>query len=62
MIEEKPHARFKRDGDDLVLHQRLSLADALCGTDISVTTLDGRSLRVSTRDEVIAPNQTKVIR
>lgn len=62
IIDEKPHARFKRDGDDLVLHRRVALADALCGLEFQVQTLDGRTLRISTRDEVISPNSTKVIR
>lgn len=62
IIDEKPHARFKRDGDNLVFHKRISLSEALCGLDFPVQTLDGRTLSISTRDEIITPNSSKIIR
>lgn len=62
ILDEKPHARFKRDGDNLLLTQRLSLGDALCGTEFQVQTLDGRSITVSTHGEVVTPHTSKVIR
>eukprot|EP00775_Hariotina_reticulata_P009080 gene9080-9250_t len=62
VIEEKPHARFKRDGDDLLLQKRLSLSEALCGCEFAVQTLDNRVLTISTRDEIIQPQSTKIIR
>lgn len=53
VIEEKPHPRFRRNGDDLHVDATLSLADALdppaAGTPASrrnVTHLDGRKLEV----------------
>jgi len=37
VVEEKPHDRFKRDGDDLIYEVSIPLADALAGpTDASV--------------------------
>jgi DnaJ family protein B protein 4 len=62
IIDEKPHARFKRDGDNLTMTKRISLSDALCGTEFAVQTLDGRTLTVSTKDDVITPNSSKTIR
>ncbi|KAM0791792.1 hypothetical protein ACM66B_004055 [Microbotryomycetes sp. NB124-2] len=51
VIEEKPHERFKRDGDDLVVEVSVPLIEALCGpssggsTSKSLTTLDGRTIK-----------------
>lgn len=44
VIGEKPHAHFKRRGNDLVYTARISLLQALTDCTISVPTLDGRSL------------------
>lgn len=44
VIEEKPHAVFKRDGNDLVMDQQITLLEALTGGSVDVTTLDGRNL------------------
>ncbi|CAO1624985.1 unnamed protein product [Jaminaea pallidilutea] len=50
IIEEKPHARFTRQGDDLKVTSPLSLVDALdpprVGGKRAVQTLDGRTLSV----------------
>jgi DnaJ family protein B protein 4 len=60
-VGEKEHARFTREGNNLVLKARLSLADALCGTKLSVTTLDGRTLTLPIT-EVVSPGYVKVSR
>jgi DnaJ family protein B protein 4 len=62
IIDEKPHPRFKRDGNDLVLQQRISLADALCGVELNIQTLDNRTLQIPLRDTVITPGMQKVVR
>jgi DnaJ family protein B protein 4 len=62
IIDEKPHERFKREGDNLVLTKRISLSDALCGVEFPVQMLDGRTITVSTKDEVITPHSSKTIR
>ncbi|XVF34446.1 hypothetical protein REPUB_Repub18cG0059600 [Reevesia pubescens] len=36
VIDEKPHDFYKRDGNDLLVNQRVSLADALGGTTINL--------------------------
>ena len=59
MVEEKPHARFKREGNDLLYTHRLPLVEALCGPSFRVQTLDGRSLPVTVQSSV-GPNSVKV--
>jgi DnaJ family protein B protein 4 len=61
VIEEKPHARFQRDGSDLVMDLRLRLVDALCGTKVDIQTLDGRTLSVAV-PEVITPGYLKRVK
>lgn len=61
VVDEKPHNKFRREGNDLVYTHRLSLADALCGTTIQLTHLDGRPLNVDVK-EVVSPHMTKSIR
>ncbi|KAI3750445.1 hypothetical protein L2E82_21081 [Cichorium intybus] len=60
IIDEKPHVVFKRDSNDLVVTQKISLAEALTGYTAQISTLDGRNLRVpinsvisSTYEEVV---------
>jgi molecular chaperone DnaJ len=46
-ISVRPHDRFTRDGEDLILDLPLSFADAALGTEVEVPTMDGSSrLRV----------------
>lgn len=52
VVDEKPHTVFKRDGNDLVIHQRISLLDALTGKTLNLTTLDGRELTIPVQDIV----------
>ncbi|QCE16190.1 DnaJ-like protein subfamily B member 4 [Vigna unguiculata] len=54
VIDEKPHDVFKRDGNDLIVNKRVSLAEAIGGTTINLTTLDGRSLSVQVTD-IVSP-------
>ncbi|CAM8998226.1 unnamed protein product [Rhodiola kirilowii] len=60
VIDEKPHSVFTRDGNDLVLTKRISLAEALTGYTVNVTTLDGRSLSIPINN-VIHPNYEEVV-
>jgi DnaJ-class molecular chaperone len=45
-MEECPHPRFVREGNDLIYTHCVSLTDALCGTTVKVTTLDERILSI----------------
>ncbi|CAA7397211.1 unnamed protein product [Spirodela intermedia] len=60
VIDEKPHEVFKRDGNDLVVHQKIPLAEALAGTTLTLRTLDGRELAVPVTD-VVSPGYELVI-
>eukprot|EP01018_Ginkgo_biloba_P029904 Gb_04555 [translate_table: standard] len=60
VIDEKPHDVYKRDGNDLIVTQKISLAEALTGYTVNLTTLDGRSLSIPITD-VITPGYEKVV-
>ncbi|XP_010558376.1 PREDICTED: dnaJ homolog subfamily B member 13-like [Tarenaya hassleriana] len=61
IIDEKPHAVFKRDGNDLVVTQKISLAEALTDYTVQVTTLDGRTLTIPV-NSVISPSYEEVVK
>uniref|UniRef100_A0A6N2KE10 J domain-containing protein n=1 Tax=Salix viminalis TaxID=40686 RepID=A0A6N2KE10_SALVM len=60
IIDEKPHPLFTRDGTDLVVVQKISLAEALTGYTVHLTTLDGRNLTIPV-NTVIHPNYEEVV-
>lgn len=63
VIDEKPHALYRRDGNDLVINQEITLLEALTGRTLDLTTLDGRSLMIPLTDivkpgsEVVVPDE-----
>ncbi|XP_047334896.1 dnaJ homolog subfamily B member 13-like [Impatiens glandulifera] len=61
IVDEKPHSLFKRDGNDLVLTQKISLVEALTGYTAQVTTLDGRNLTVPI-NSIINPTYEEVVK
>ncbi|XP_054811296.1 uncharacterized protein LOC129312645 [Prosopis cineraria] len=60
IIDEKPHSVFTRDGNDLVVTQKISLAEALTGYTVQLTTLDGRNLTIPINN-VIHPSYEEVV-
>ncbi|CAG7898570.1 unnamed protein product [Brassica rapa] len=46
IIDEKPHPVFTREGNDLIVTHKVSLADALTGYTVNLTTLDGWMLTI----------------
>ncbi|XP_043723732.1 dnaJ homolog subfamily B member 1-like [Telopea speciosissima] len=60
LVDEKPHAMYKRDGNDLLVNQKISLLDALTGKTLNLTTLDGRLLTISLTD-IVKPGYEMVI-
>ncbi|PWA92701.1 DNAJ heat shock family protein [Artemisia annua] len=46
VIDEKPHNTLTRDGNDLVVTKHITLAEALTGYTVNLTTLDGRNLTI----------------
>ena len=61
VIDEKPHEVYKRDGNDLIVTQKIPLAEALTGTTVTLTTLDGRTLTIPCTDVVITPAYEKIV-
>ncbi|XP_062169505.1 uncharacterized protein LOC133875397 [Alnus glutinosa] len=63
VVDEKPHPLYKRDGNDLVVNQEITLLEALTGKTLDLTTLDGRNLTIPMTDiikpgaEVVFPNE-----
>ena len=60
VVDEKPHALFKRDGNDLVITQKILLVEALVGNTLNITTLDGRELTIQVTD-VVKPKFVLVV-
>ncbi|XP_061355036.1 uncharacterized protein LOC133299586 isoform X3 [Gastrolobium bilobum] len=60
IIDEKPHGVFTRDGNDLIVTQKISLVEALTGYTMHLTTLDGRNLNIPINN-VIHPNYEEVV-
>ncbi|CCL99311.1 uncharacterized protein FIBRA_01327 [Fibroporia radiculosa] len=63
VVEEKPHDRFVRDGNDLVSHLSISLVDALAGDGgkRTVEALDGRKLQVTIPSGIVKPGSQTVV-
>lgn len=62
-IEQKPHPRFQRKGDDLFYHAEIDLLTALAGGTIHIEHLDERWLTVNIEpNEPITPGAVKVIK
>ncbi|XP_073150065.1 uncharacterized protein [Henckelia pumila] len=60
IIDENPHRLFTRDGNDLVTTLKISLAEALTGYAVHLTTLDGRNLTIPI-NSVIHPSYEEVV-
>lgn len=60
VIDEKPHSVFTRDGNDLIVTQKISLAEALTGYTVHLTALDGRSLNIPINN-VIHPTYEEIV-
>ena len=60
ILQQKPHPTFERVGNDLVHDVSVPLKDALCGTEVELTHLDRRRLRIKV-PELIAPGYEKRI-
>lgn len=64
VVEEKPHARFTRENNDLVTTLKIPLVDALTGTGAKqvVEHVDGRKIQVAPPSDIVKPGQTTVLR
>lgn len=62
VIDEKPHERFKRKGDDLYTEVTVDLLTALAGGQFHIPHLDDRTLLVQVAaGEILKPGSIKVI-
>lgn len=63
VLDEKAHALFKRNGQDLIMKMDISLTEALTGLKKAVKTLDERTLVIQTvKGEVIKSGDLKMVR
>jgi curved DNA-binding protein len=46
VIKEQPHPLFTRDGNNLVVEKRIPFSKVCLGSDISITSLEGKELKV----------------
>ncbi|NWV00816.1 DJB13 protein, partial [Upupa epops] len=60
VVQEKLHARFRREGDNLVHVATIPLGKALTGCSVEVKTLDGRLLNIPIND-IVDPKYRKVV-
>lgn len=60
IVDERPHDTFKRDGDDLVAVQKITVCEALVGYTAVLTTCDKRILSIPCLD-IIYPGYEKVV-
>ncbi|KAH9856621.1 hypothetical protein C2E23DRAFT_808311 [Lenzites betulinus] len=63
VVEEKPHERFVRDGNNLVAHVKIPLVDALTGSGSKqvVEHLDGRKIQVPVPFGIVKPGQETIL-
>jgi DnaJ homolog subfamily A member 2 len=62
VLQQLKHDVFTRDGNDLHMKQKLTLAEALCGFQFVINHLDGRLLVVRNEPgQIIKPNDVKCI-
>ncbi|XP_074271940.1 uncharacterized protein LOC141595887 [Silene latifolia] len=60
VINEKRHGVFQRDGNDLIISYKVTLAQAIGGTTVNIITLDGRNLSIPVT-EIVTPNFELVV-
>eukprot|EP01004_Peranema_trichophorum_P008240 NODE_6995_length_821_cov_15.810888_g6394_i0.p1 GENE.NODE_6995_length_821_cov_15.810888_g6394_i0~~NODE_6995_length_821_cov_15.810888_g6394_i0.p1 ORF type:complete len:212 (+),score=34.74 NODE_6995_length_821_cov_15.810888_g6394_i0:80-715(+) len=61
VLFEEEHDYFVRRGDDLLYNHQVTLADALSGFEVTITTLDNRQLVIPI-NEVVDTNYIKVVK
>lgn len=62
ILQQKPHERFHRNGDDLDVKHTISLTEALCGFSFVLHHLDGRDILIKQpAGEVVKPGDLKAV-
>ncbi|KGN64263.1 dnaJ homolog subfamily B member 13 [Cucumis sativus] len=60
VVDEKPHAIYRRDGNDLVVNHEITLLESLTGKTFELTSLDGRTLTIPITD-IVKPGDEMVL-
>eukprot|EP00698_Gefionella_okellyi_P002931 TRINITY_DN12777_c0_g1_i1.p1 TRINITY_DN12777_c0_g1~~TRINITY_DN12777_c0_g1_i1.p1 ORF type:complete len:346 (+),score=74.43 TRINITY_DN12777_c0_g1_i1:79-1116(+) len=61
IIQEAPHGRFTRQGDNLIHTANITLKEALCGTSVNVLSLDGQTQYKINVKDVVHPGYEKIV-
>jgi len=61
VIRDKPHSFFKREGSDIKYIVKISLKQSICGTVLTIPTLNNDTITINTMGEIIKPNTFKRI-
>lgn len=62
VLDEKEHPVFRRDGLDLYMNMELDLVEALCGFKKTITTLDKRTLLITSHaGDIIRPGDVRSV-
>lgn len=59
-MDEKLHAIYRRDGNDLVVNHEITLLESLTGKTLELTSLDGRTLMIPITD-IVKPGDEMVL-
>ena len=60
-LKQKDHAKFTRNGNDLIYRHEINLADALLSEAIELKTIDGEILKYRS-EQIITPKSVKVFK
>lgn len=60
IVKDKPHARFRREGVNLIYTATIPLGQALTGCTVEINTLDDRILHIPITD-IVSPGYKKVV-
>jgi DnaJ family protein A protein 2 len=62
VVNEQPHAIFKRKGADILMEKEVTLLQSLTGVDFTVKHLDGKMIRIKSKPgQVIKPDTLMTI-
>jgi DnaJ-class molecular chaperone len=60
-LKQKEHAKFSRNGNDLIYRHNIDLADALLSEAIELHTIDGQAVKYRS-ESIITPHTTKLFK